>query len=161
MPYEIHPEVPKEGQKVSELFPGASVSGMFANLNQMGNKYGVKFSGADFISNTHLALLATEYAKEKGKFHEFHEKLFYVYFTEGKNIGDMELLKSIAKSIGLDKDEMISKLKDGSYVGKLEKATSLAIRYGVRSTPTFIINNKQAIVGAQPIEKFKQILLKD
>ncbi len=80
---------------------------MFKNINNMSNKYGVKFSGVDLISNTHLALLASEYAKEKGKFHEFHDKLFYSYFTQGKNIVMFELLKSIAESIGLNKDEMM------------------------------------------------------
>lgn len=26
MPFELHPEIPQEGKKVSELFPGTSVS---------------------------------------------------------------------------------------------------------------------------------------
>lgn len=154
----MHPEVPIEGKKVSELFPGMSVEGMFANLNNMSSVYGIKFSGADLISNTHIALLASEYAKEKGKFHDFHDKLFYAYFNEAKNIGDVELLKSIAESVGLNKDEMIKKLEDGSYESKLEEAKNLAIKYRVRSTPTFIINDKHAIVGAQSIEVFKEAL---
>lgn len=158
IPFELHPEVPVEGKKVSELFPGMSVESMFTNLNNMGNKYGIKFSGADFISNTHLALLASEYAKEKGKFHEFHDKLFFVYFNEGKDIGDVELLKSIAESIGLNKEEIIKRIKDDSYESNLEEAKNLAIKYEVNSTPTFIINDKHAIVGAQSIESFKKIL---
>jgi len=157
MPFELHPEVPIEGGKVSELFPGMSVENMFNNLNNMGNNYGVKFSGADLVSNTHLALLATEYAKEKGKFNEIHDKLFYAYFSEGKNIGDVELLKSIAESIGMNKDEMIKKIEDGSYESNLSEAKKLAIQYSVNSTPTFIINDKHTIVGAQSIESFKKV----
>jgi len=132
---------------------------MFNNLNNMSNKYGVEFSGADLISNTHLALLASEYVKEKGKFHEFHDKLFSVYFNEEKNIGDLELLKSIVENIGLNKEEMIKKIEDGSYESKLTEAKKLAIQYRVNSTPTFIINDKYDIVGAQSIESFKKILL--
>lgn len=160
IPFEIHPEVPAEGKKVSELFPGASVESMFANINSMGNKYGIKFSGADFMANTHKALLASEYAKEKGKFHVFHDKLFLEYFYEGKDIGNVELLKSIAESIGLDKEEMIKKIEDGSYESNLKEAKKLAIQYKVNSTPTFIINDKHTIVGAQSIESFKKILNK-
>lgn len=95
---------------------------MFANINNIGNKYGVSFAGADLMPNTHMALLATEYAKGKGKFHEFHSKVFYEYFTEGKNIGDIEVLRSIAKIIGLDSNEMITKAQDGIYENKLNEA---------------------------------------
>lgn len=158
IPFELHPEVPTKGKKVSELFPGMSVESMFANLNSLGNKYGVSFSGVDFISNTHLALLTSEYAKEKGKFHEYHDKLFFIYFNEGKDIGDIELLKSIAESIGLDKEEMVKKIEDGTYENNLVEAKNLAIQYEVKSTPTFIINNKYAIVGAQSIESFRKLL---
>ena len=160
IPFELHPEVPQEGEKVSELFPGMSVEDMFNNLNNMSNKYGVKFSGVDLISNTHLALLASEYAKENGKFHEFHDKLFYSYFTQGKNIGDVELLKTIADSIGLNKDEMMKKLEDGSYENNLAEAKKSATQYEVNSTPTFIINDKYAIVGAQSIDSFNNVLNK-
>lgn len=146
--------------KVSELFPGMSAKSMFANLNNMGSRYGIKFSGSDFIANTHLALLASEYAKEKGKFHEFHDKLFLVYFNEGKDISDIELLKSIAENIGLNKEEMIKKIEDGSYESNLKEAKNLAIQYEINSTPTFIINNKYAIVGAQSIESFKKVINK-
>ena len=160
IPFELHPEVSIEGGKVSELFPGTSVEGMFNNINKMANKYGVKFSGTDLISNTHSALIATEYAKEKGKFHEFHNNLFYSYFSEGKNIGVIELLKSIAENVGLNKDEMQEKIKDGSYEGNLSQAKNYAIQHEVRSTPTFIINDKHTIVGAQSVESFKKLLNK-
>jgi predicted DsbA family dithiol-disulfide isomerase len=156
----LHPEVPKEGKKVSEFFPGMSVEDMFANINNTGNKYGINFGGADLMSNTHMALMATEYAKEKGKFHEFHDKVFYAYFTEGKNIGDIEILTNIAKSIGLNTNEMINIIEDGSYENKLNEAKNLAKQYDVNSTPTFIIDNKYSIVGAQPIDSFKKALSK-
>lgn len=160
MPFELHPEVSNEGGKVSQLFPGMSVENMFNSINNYGNKYGIKFSGADLISNTHMALLATEYTKEMGKFHEFHEKLFYIYFYEGKNIGDIEILKSTAENVGLNKDEMLKKIQNGSYESKLTEAKNLAAEYGINSTPTFIINDKQAIVGVQSIESFKRHLNK-
>lgn len=160
IPYELHPEIPAEGKKVSDLFPYMSVSDMFLNLNQTSNKYNINFCGADLISNTHASLIATEYAKEKGKFHQFHDNVFFAYFNEGKNIGNLEILKSIAENTGLDGDEMIKIIGDGSYKNRLEKARSLANQYGISSTPTFIINDKYSIVGAQSIDSFKSLLNK-
>ena len=160
IPYELHPEVSTQGGKVSDMFPGMSVENMFSNIKHYGNMYGLIFSGADLTSNTHSALLATEYAKEKGKFHEFHDKLFYVYFTEGKNIGDVQLLKEVAKSVGLDKDEMMKSIEDGTYESNLTEGKNLALKYEVNSTPTFIINDKYTVVGAQSIDSFKKLLNK-
>ncbi len=145
--------------KISEFFSGMPMEGMFVNLNEMGKNYGLIFNGADFIANTHLSLLASEYAKNKGKFHEFHDNLFRLYFTDGKDIGDIEILKAVAESIGLNKDEMVKEITDGTYESNLEAAKNLAKQYEVDSTPTFIINNKHSIVGAQSIESFKKLLL--
>lgn len=133
---------------------------MFDNLNKMANKYGLKFKGENLISNTHSALLASEYAKEKGRFHEFHNILFYTYFTQGRNIADLDLLISLGETIGLNKDEMLKKIKDGSYEGKLSDAKKLALEYGIRSTPTFIISDAHIITGAQSLELFKKVLSK-
>lgn len=133
---------------------------MFDNINNVANKYDINFAGVDLMSNTHMALLATEYAKEKGEFHEFHDKVFYKYFVEGKNLGDIEVLTDIAKSVGLDADEMIKAVNNGNYENKLKEAKELAKQYGISSTPTFIIDNKHAIVGAQPIASFKEALSK-
>lgn len=54
---------------------------------------------------------------------------------------------------------MGKKIKDGLYENKLEQAKDLAQQYEVSGTPTFIINEKFAIVGAQPIDSFKNALL--
>ena len=158
MPFEIHPEVPKEGKKVSDLFVGVSVENMFGNISHMGKKYGINFCGADFISNSRMALLASEYAKDKGKFHDFHSKIFYMYFAEGKNIADKDVLSSIAGSIGLNSEEMFNKIEEGTYENHLKEAQKIARNFNVNSTPTFIIDGKHVLVGAQPIEKFKEVL---
>lgn len=157
LPYELHPEVPLEGRKVSD-FAGVSAKEIFADMNKAGHQYGISFAGADLMCNSHKALLATEYAKEKGKLHEFHEKVFYAYFAKGKNIGDIGILANIARTVGLDEDEMIKKIEAGTHLHKLEEAKSLAPKYDINVTPTFIIDDKHVIVGAQPIASFRKAL---
>jgi len=156
LPFEIHPEVPEKGQRVSDLFPGMPLEGMFMNLSRMGDEYGISFCGADMMSNTHKALLAGEYAKDNGKFHEFHDRIFYEYFTKGMDINNDRLLASIAENIGLDKEEMLSKIKTGIYEERLREAHETARNYNVNSTPTFIIDDMTVLVGAQPIASFKE-----
>ncbi|MDF2892172.1 MAG: hypothetical protein K0R80_2539 [Clostridia bacterium] len=144
---------------VSKRFPGASLEKMFANLRNTGKLYGIDFKGNDLLANSHLALAAGEFAKEKGKFEEFHEEVFHAYFNEGKNIGDVEVLSSIAESLGLNQEEMVTKLEAGAYDYVLNDTQNTAHQYDIVSTPTFIIDDKYAIVGAQPVEAFKEALL--
>lgn len=132
---------------------------MYANLKNAGRLYNIEFKGNELLSNSHLALAAGEYAKAKGKFEEFHEKIFHAYFTEGKDIGNINVLSSIAEDIGLDQEEMLQILEGGAYDNVLHHTQDIAHRYDIGSTPTFIIDDKYAIVGAQAIESFKRVLL--
>lgn len=159
LPLEIHPETPKKGKLIAEVFPAASMERMYASLKNAGKSYGIVFKANELLSNSHLALAAGEYAKDQGKFEEFHESIFHAYFTEEKDIGDIEVLSSIAEDLGLDKEEMLQKLEDGTYENVLHNTQSIAHQYDIGSTPTFIIDDKYAIVGAQSIENFKNALL--
>lgn len=132
---------------------------MFANLRNVGKLYDIDFVGNNLLSNSHLALAAGEYANEKGKFEEFHEKLFHTYFNEGKDIGDIKVLSNIAESLGLNQEEMVKKLEDGTYDNVLTNTQETAHQHDIRSTPTFIIDDKYIIVGAQSVEAFKEALL--
>jgi len=159
LPLEIHPETPKEGTPITKLFPKDSLERMYASLKNAGEQYGIDFRGNDLLSNSHLSLAAGEFAKEKDKFEEYHERVFHAYFSEKLDIGDTKVLTSIIDSIGLDSEEMERRFEDGTYESILKATQETAHKYDIRSTPTFIIDGKYAIVGAQPIEVFRQALL--
>lgn len=144
---------------MSSRFPQSSLDRMNANLVKMGSPYGIVFNRNVLLSNSRMSLEANEYAKEKGKFHEFHEKVFKAYFTEGKDIGKIETLKNIASTVGLDETELEGRLNSGTYKNVLASTTEEAHNYDINSAPTFIIDEKYAIVGAQPLEAFKNALL--
>lgn len=156
--FEIHPETPKEGVLLSEKFGQANLEGMLETLRRSGSQYGIEFGGHTLLSNSRMALEASEFAREQGKFDEFHDKIFYAYFTECKDIGDKALILEIAEQVGLDKQELESALDSGKYKTALEEAGQLGRAYGITGTPTFIINNKYKIVGAHPLESIKNYL---
>lgn len=160
LPFEIHPDTPIEGKELSKRFPGSSLNKMIHNLKAMGKLYGIEFNEFNILSNSHFALSGGEYAKEKGKFHEFHREIFRSYFALGKDIGDINVLSDIAKTIGLDSEDLLTRLKSGHYDKILDDIQQEAHDYEINSTPTFIIDEKYAIVGAQGIENFREVLLK-
>jgi predicted DsbA family dithiol-disulfide isomerase len=145
--------------KLSERFPGTSMDRMFDNLGRMGKPYGIKFIKNNILSNSFMSLTAGEYAREKGKFHEFHEKIFKAYFTEEKDIGRIEVIIDIAEECGLNKEELVKSLNEGMYNNVIRDTQEKAHTYGINSAPTFIIDDRIAIVGAQPLEAFREALL--
>jgi predicted DsbA family dithiol-disulfide isomerase len=156
--FEIHPETPPEGMPLIKMFPRADAEGMTRRLNSMGAPFGLAFQKIMNISNSRLSLEAGEFAKEQGRFDEFHHAVFETYFSQGKDIGDMVVLEQIGKGSGLDTAALRSALETGKYRKQLENAKEKADGLNVTAAPTFVINYTDRIVGAQPIEVFRERL---
>lgn len=133
---------------------------MYERLKASGAPYGLKFAESQnpVLSNSRLALEASEFARDAGHFHEFHEKMFEAYFGEGQNIGNRDVIADIAAACGLDTEELGRALDEGRYRDRLEEGLAEGHRYGVSGTPTFIINDKYKVVGAQPLEVMRRAL---
>ncbi|PKG21510.1 DsbA family oxidoreductase [Niallia nealsonii] len=112
-------------------------------------------------TNTFDAHRLAKFAGEKGKEKTLTEKLLYAYFTEGKNLSDMETLAEIAEASGLNREETINVLNDKtSYANDVRIDEGIAQQYGISGVPYFIINRKYAISGAQSLETFVDALQK-
>jgi len=86
---------------------------------------------------------------------EVVDALHAAHFTDGLDIGSREVLTKIAGDHGLDAVGFL-----GSERGVAEVAADLqeAAEIGVTSVPTFVINGRYAVSGAQPAEVFSQVL---
>jgi len=131
---------------------------MFDNLRRRGKEFGIVFGGLTVLSNSRLSLEASEYAREMGKYEQFHEQIFHAYFTEAMDIGNVEILCNIASGCGLDPVDMMQALKEGCYKLRLDEAKKEGLKIHLTGVPTFMINNEHKIVGAQPINAFTDIL---
>jgi predicted DsbA family dithiol-disulfide isomerase len=141
------------------MFPKNRLEAMTANLRTYGSQFGLQFNNLEVLSNSHLSLIAGEFAKDHGKFHEYHEAAFKAYFTDGEDIGKVEVISRILEELNLDVKEFMAAAKEGIYEDRLKQTTDSAHKNQINSTPTFIINDKYAIVGAQPVESFRKALL--
>lgn len=91
-------------------------------------------------------------ANEQNAFPEYHDKLF-----ENQDRLGRELYIQIASDLMLDTVAFEDCLKTGKYKDLIQQDSDFALNLGVRSTPTFFINGL-ALVGAQPLEAFKQVI---
>ena len=155
---ELHPETPPEGTLMTARFREEDIKRMMGHLRLMGTPFGIAFVDRPLLSNSRPALLAAEFAREQGKFQAFHEAVFAAYFSHGMDIGDLDVIGQIASDIGMDADALGDAVKSGKHVPMLEKAKEDAARLGVTGVPTFFINDKRSIVGAQSLDVFRKTL---
>ncbi len=156
--FQLRPQTPPEGIPFAVLFPGADMKERFANLDKAGASFGIRFGERTFASNSRPALEASEYARDNGKYDSFHERLFQAYFTDLLDIGDVTILRNLAQEEGLDTAELSRCLGQRLYAPRIEEAMREAARYGITAVPTFIINETDKIVGAQPLGSFRDRL---
>jgi predicted DsbA family dithiol-disulfide isomerase len=145
---------------LTERFKGYDLSGFHEQLNQRGKEVGIVFGDRTLLSNSKLALEASEYARDRGRYDIFHENIFHTYFTEALDIGSYDVIDAVARESGLDDGDMLNALKNGIYAQKVEEARKEGRMINLTGVPTFIINEKYKIVGAQPIEVFRDFFSK-
>jgi predicted DsbA family dithiol-disulfide isomerase len=158
--YELHPETPPAGMLLSERFKGHDLSSFYEQLRTRGKEVGVVFSSLKLLSNSRLALMASEFARDQGLYDSFHENMFHAYFTDSLDIGNPDVIAAIAKKSDLNEKEMLSAVTDGRYASRLDEARREGQLIGLTGVPLFLIENKYKIVGAHPIETFRNLLNK-
>ncbi len=158
MAYELAPTTPPEGRLLTDKFQPSEIAGMFAHLRQRGTRYGMVFNDAERASNSRLSLLAGEFAKDAGRYDQFHENVFKAFFTDLKDIGQIDELLEIAANSGLDAEELRQALAENRHQERLDTAKAEAGRLGINAIPAFLFENDQVISGALPPEVFRNTI---
>ncbi len=157
-PFYLYWDTPLEGRDLPDYVKQARAKGSEERLSQIAASYGMKFESPKRIYNTRLAHEATEYAREHGRANEFHRVLFRKIYAEGQDISQWDVLESAAEEAGLSAEEMRRTVEDGKYTQDVEAQVQRAYQMGVSGVPTYVINNRYAVVGAQPYDVFKNAL---
>jgi predicted DsbA family dithiol-disulfide isomerase len=157
-PFYLYFDTPPEGRELPEHVKRARASGYEERLRQIAQSYRMEFVSTPRIYNTRLAHEATEYARLHDKGNEFHKAVFRKVYAEGQDPSQWEVLRSAAQEVGLDADEMQREVDDEKYMATVVDKVRWAYQIGVTGVPTYVINDRYAIVGAQPYEVFKGAL---
>jgi len=110
------------------------------------------------VSNSFDAHKMIQLAKAKGLGDAIEERLFYAYFTEGKDLGNHETLVELGVEIGLKESDILAALQSDDFAYKVQQDIQEAQNIGVRGVPFFVFNRKYGISGAQPPQAFLQTL---
>jgi predicted DsbA family dithiol-disulfide isomerase len=157
-PFYLYFDTPPEGRELPDHVSRARAGGSEERLRSIALSYGMEFRSTERVYNTRLAHEATEHAREQGKGNEFHRVIFRKVYAEGGDPSQWDVLRSAAEEVGLSADEMQRQVEGGKYTAYVEEQVQWAYRVGVQGVPTYVINDRYALVGAQPYDVFKQAL---
>jgi predicted DsbA family dithiol-disulfide isomerase len=110
--------------------------------------------------NTLQAHALLHYAKTENKQLEMKERLMKAYFTEAKNVDDLEVLLQLATEVGLDENEVKTALESKQFAQAVQADIQQARNFGVQGVPFFVFNREFAISGAQEETVFLQTIQK-
>ncbi len=147
--------MPPEGIPLAERFSPDDLKRMFDNFRRTGEPLGITFGDVKVTSNSRTALLASEFARDYGRYDSFHDRVFRAYFTEIRDIGNLEVVLDLVEAEGLDRDDFLRSLEEGKYLPRLARARQDGEALGVKAVPTFIVEQRHRIVGTLPLDQFK------
>jgi protein-disulfide isomerase len=128
------------------------------SVKEVLEKYGdkVRLVYRDFPLGNHAnaggAARAARCAGEQGKYWNMHAEIFADQSKLSAND-----LKALAKKTGVNQSQFDKCLDSGKYQAEVQKDFQAGQNLGVDGTPTFFINGRR-LVGAQPFEKFKEVI---
>jgi predicted DsbA family dithiol-disulfide isomerase len=139
--------------------PIEQIEAMNHRIVSQGRELGLDFQMPQIkVANTIKAHLLLHEAHEQGLQWACKMRLLKAYFTEGKNIDDIQVLQELAQEVGLKTDHLDLAILGGKHSRAFTQDLQEAQELGLRGVPYFIFDRKIAIHGAREVEAFEQAL---
>ena len=164
LPYELNPEMPKEGESIESHLKRRNnwnteeLLRYRENLVETAIQAGLTY---DFGKRTHYwntakAHTLIHFAEKFDKQEQVNRVLIQQYFAEGLNVDDGESLANIASSVGLNHDDVIAAFTSPEIAAEMLEKQARVHSFNVRSVPTFIINDIASVPGSNSVDFFVQ-----
>jgi predicted DsbA family dithiol-disulfide isomerase len=158
-PYFLNDWIPREGisreEYLTTKFGGVDrYKGIAQRVAAAAREEGLTYA-IDKISrqpNTLDAHRLIRWADAAGKAAQMKQKLMDLYFTEGADLTDRDVLARAAGEVGLDADKTRADLASDKDVADVEREATAAKEAGIQGVPMFIFGGKFAVSGAQAPE---------
>ena len=164
-PFQLNPDMPAEGME-RRAYLEAKFGGKdgavhaYAPIVDHAEKAGlsIDFEAMKRTPNTVDAHRLIHWAGIEGRQTAAVSALFKAYFTEGRDIGDPEVLADIADGIEMDAAVVSRLLQSDEDRQLILDRDAHSRKMGVSSVPTFIVANQHAVPGAQPPELWSKVI---
>ncbi len=163
-PFQLDGTIPKSGiareEYLNRKFGPNRAKDMYGRLEKLGEEVGIPFAfGKIKISpNTLDAHRLLRWAQAAGTQSAVKEKLLTLFFIEGVDIGDPQVLADIGAAYGLDRDMVLRQLAGDTDEALVREEIENVQRMGINGVPFFIFNSRVGASGAQPAEVIVQAM---
>jgi predicted DsbA family dithiol-disulfide isomerase len=167
-PFELDPTIPPAGTDYKAYMRGkfasddarARSNAMREALVQLGEEHDITFN-FDRIRRRPSSFNAhrlVRWAQGQTLGIQAKEALFDAFFTQGLDIGDHEVLVTLAGRIGLDANIVSDLLVTDADVETTREEAERFRQMGISGVPTFIAHRQIAVQGAESPEKLARFL---
>lgn len=164
-PFMLNPDMPPQGMErhaylLHKFGTESRVRRLLGALEATGQSEEIDFNFAEIQHTpaTYDAHRLVKYACEHGQGEPVVESLFRAFFVEGRDIGLLDELSAIGRSVGLDGGALDAYLDSNVDASWVIEQNSQAHRLGVNGVPCFLFNNELALQGAQQPDVLARLL---
>jgi predicted DsbA family dithiol-disulfide isomerase len=158
-PFQLDPSIPAGGMDrrthiMAKFKDDTRLAAVHDRLTEMGKDVGIAyaFERIERAPNTLDAHRLIRWASVGDQQGAVVERLFRLYFEEGRDIGDRQALIGVARECGMDAECVETQLADGDDVDAVQAEIAQAQAIGVSGVPFFIFASRFGVPGAQETE---------
>jgi predicted DsbA family dithiol-disulfide isomerase len=162
--YELGPREQKRQPTLAHLAEKYGVSvvegrQMMSRVQGLGRELGLDMNpDKQQTAPTYDAHRLVQAAQAQGDARALVERLHRAHFSEGLDIGDRAVLRTLAEEAGMDGKEAVSVLESGAYGAEVDLDEQRASDYEIGGVPFTVVNGRLAVGGAQSSEAFGKVL---
>ncbi len=155
-PFFLNPWVPREGITRDEYLTAKfgspeAYKGIAGRVSQAASDEGLEYN-TQLVKrqpNTIDCHRLIHWADAEGKAAAMKQRLMELYFRDGGDLTDTNVLVQAAADIGMDADSIRKRLSTDEDVELISAQAKDASDKGISGVPTFVFANKYAVSGAQ------------
>jgi predicted DsbA family dithiol-disulfide isomerase len=155
LPFDLHPEYPPEGiprESLAERYG----PGIHDHTRRAIEAAGLAYDPPPVIPNSRKALEVSELARDHGLHDAVHDRVMRAYWSEGRDIGDEDVLLDLVAEAGVDRSEAKAAIGERRYSQHVDASTQEAQRHGIYAIPAFVLGQRLLLLGAHPHEVFER-----
>jgi predicted DsbA family dithiol-disulfide isomerase len=158
-PYQLDPTIPaggldRQAYMRNKFGDDGRLEQIHERLRALGAEEGIAyaFDKIERSPNTLDAHRLIRWAAEAGVQDAVVDRLFSLYFEQGRDIGDRKLLAEVARAAGMDAQSVEKRLAEGTDEREVQQEIAQAQSLGVTGVPFFIFASRFGVPGAQSAE---------
>ena len=164
-PFQLYPTLPVEGVDRAAFYkarfgPDADARKIGERIGEEAKEAGIALDYARIVRvpNTLMGHRLVAFFDGDARQHALMDALFTAYFSEGRDLGDIDVLAEIAARFGPDAAAIRARLASEELEREIRGQVQGAYNAGLSGVPCFVLAGRFGIPGAQPVDTMRQFI---